>query len=73
MDEVDPTAFFKISRGCIVAKEAVESITKLFGGRLAIVLNGKDAAMTKRISSTYPIDLTVSRARVEDFLRWLEN
>ena len=73
MDEVDPKAFFKISRGCIVAKETVESVTKIFGGRLAIVLNGKDAAMTKRISSTYPIDLTVSRARVEDFLRWLEN
>jgi DNA-binding LytR/AlgR family response regulator len=65
--ELDPAQFFRISRSCIVAKESVESITKLFGGRLLVSL--PDHAKRRGDGP----DLTVSRARVDDFLAWLEN
>ena len=65
--ELDPALFFRISRSCIVAKESVESVTKLFGGRLLIHLPDR----AKRRGDG--LDLTVSRARVDDFLAWLEN
>lgn len=65
--ELDPALFFRISRSCIIAKESVESVTKLFGGRLLIHL--PDRAKRRGDGP----DLTVSRARVEDFLAWLEN
>lgn len=61
---LDPKAFFRISRNCIVAETAIESVSKLLGGRLRISLQrGIDAAT----------DLTVSRARVTAFLTWLES
>lgn len=62
---LDPSKFFKISRSCIFAKDNIESITKLLGGRL-------------RLSAKYGLkkgkepDLTVSRSRTEDFLAWIE-
>ena len=60
---LDPKAFFRISRNCIVSEGAIESVSKLLGGRLRISLQrGLDAAT----------DLTVSRARVGAFLAWLE-
>ena len=65
--ELDPALFFRISRSCIIAKESVESVTKLFGGRLLIHLPDR----AKRWGDGP--DLTVSRARVDDFLAWLEN
>jgi DNA-binding LytR/AlgR family response regulator len=65
--ELDPALFFRISRSCIIAKESVESVTKLFGGRLLIHL--PDRAKRRGDGP----DLTVSRARVDDFLAWLEN
>lgn len=65
--ELDPALFFRISRSCIIAKESVESVTKLFGGRLLIHL--PDHAKRRGDGP----DLTVSRARVDDFLAWLEN
>ena len=65
--ELDPALFFRISRSCIIAKESVESVTKLFGGRLLIHLPDR----AKRRGDG--LDLTVSRARVDDFLAWLEN
>ena len=56
-------AFFRISRSCIIAENAIESVSKLIGGRLRISLvHGLD---------NYT-DLTVSRARVDSFLTWLE-
>ncbi|MBR1406648.1 MAG: response regulator transcription factor [Bacteroidales bacterium] len=65
--ELDPAQFFRISRSCIIAKDSVESVTKLFGGRLQISLPD----LLKRRGDGP--DLTVSRARVDDFLAWLEN
>ena len=56
--------FFRISRSCIIAESAIESVSKLIGGRLRISLvHGLD---------NYT-DLTVSRARVDSFLNWLSN
>jgi len=65
--EVNPEHFFRVSRGCIIAKDSVESVTKLLGGRLKIILppylTGKGGHNSEFI---------VARARVDDFLRWLE-
>ena len=60
---LDPDAFFRISRGCIISEAVIDSVSKLMGGRLQIALKRDYPAHT---------DFTVSRARVEDFLRWLE-
>jgi DNA-binding LytR/AlgR family response regulator len=60
-EELNPNVFFKISRSCIVAMNAIKSITKQPGGRLRIDTNPAP-----------PYEMTVSRSRVEDFLVWLE-
>lgn len=59
--DLDPDRFFRISRSFIVSKRCVQSVTKILGGRL-------------RISSepTTELEMEVSRARVDDFLAWLE-
>ena len=59
--ELDPRKFFRISRGCIVALSAIRSVTRQFGGRLRI-----DAEPGP------PFEMTVARARVDDFLAWLQ-
>ena len=61
--QLDPDAFFRISRSCIISSDAIESVSKLFGGRLKI-------SLAKGIDSH--TDLTVSRARVVPFMNWLE-
>lgn len=65
--DLDPERFFKISRGCVVAKDVVESVNKLLGGRLAVTVSPalKKAAMGDA-------DLSVSRSRADEFLNWLE-
>jgi DNA-binding LytR/AlgR family response regulator len=60
-EELNPNIFFKISRSCIVAMNAIKSIIKQPGGRLRIDTN-----------PTPPYEMTVSRSRVDDFLDWLE-
>ncbi|MBO4427098.1 MAG: LytTR family transcriptional regulator DNA-binding domain-containing protein, partial [Bacteroidales bacterium] len=60
-EELDPKKFFRISRGCIVSLPAIRSITRQFGGRLRITAAPEP-----------PFEMTVARARVEDFLAWLE-
>ena len=60
-EELDPKKFFRISRGCIVALTAIRSITRQFGGRLRISAEPGP-----------PFEMTVARARVDDFLAWLE-
>jgi two-component system, LytTR family, response regulator len=60
-EELDPSVFFRISRSCIVSMGAIRSITRQSGGRLQI--------------SAEPVpsfEMTVSRARVDDFLKWIE-
>ena len=60
---LDPSAFFRISRSCIISEGIIDSVSKLMGGRLRISL---------RKGFPTDADLTVSRARVDDFLHWLE-
>ena len=61
-DELNPSLFFRISRGCIVNTKAIHSIIKQAGGRLLIKSNPPAS-----------FEMTVSRSRVDDFLEWLEN
>ena len=60
-DEFDPEQFFRISRSCIISMKAIDSIIKQTGGRLLIIAVPEPS-----------FEMTVSRSRVEDFLRWLE-
>ena len=60
-DEFNPDDFFRISRGCIVSMKAIKSIIKQVGGRLRIVAEPKSS-----------FEMTVSRSRVEEFMKWLE-
>ena len=61
-DELNPSLFFRISRGCIVNTKAIQSIIKQAGGRLLIKSNPPAS-----------FEMTVSRSRVDEFLEWLEN
>ena len=67
MSGLDPEIFFRVSRSCIFAKEAIESVTKLAGGRLRVTSHVR----LSRNMGPQP-DLTVSRSRVDEFLEWLE-
>ena len=60
---LNPSMFFRISRSCIISDQIIDSVSRLMGGRLRISLRPGILAAT---------DFTVSRARVEDFLAWLE-
>ena len=60
-EDLDPEKFFRISRGCIIAMNAISSIIKQAGSRLRIVSRPEA-----------PFEITVSRSRVDDFLAWLE-
>lgn len=60
--QLSPSRFFRISRGCIIASSAVQSIIKLQGGRLKI----------NAVPRSGP-EILVSRSRSDDFLQWLEN
>jgi DNA-binding LytR/AlgR family response regulator len=61
IDEFNPEQFFRVSRSCIVSLKAIVSIIKQAGGRLRIVARPEP-----------DFEMTVSRSRVEDFLKWLE-
>ena len=61
IDEFNPEQFFRVSRSCIVSLKAIASIIKQAGGRLRIVARPEP-----------DFEMTVSRSRVEDFLKWLE-
>lgn len=60
-EELNPKEFFRISRSCIISMKSIRSITRQSGSRLCI--NSCPAA---------DFEMTVSRSRVDDFLRWLE-
>ena len=60
--QLDPSRFFRISRGCIISSASVQSIIKLQGGRLRI--NAKPQCS---------FEILVSRSRSDDFLQWMEN
>lgn len=58
---LDPHMFFRTSRGCIVSRDIIRSVHRHISGRLRIVAEPEP-----------PIDITVARARVDDFLKWFE-
>ena len=60
-EDLDPSVFFRISRSCIVSMSAIRSITRSSGGRLLISAEPAPS-----------FEMTVSRARVDDFLKWIE-
>ena len=60
-ENLNPDVFFRVSRNCLVAKDAISVIIKLSGSRLRLNLEP---------APKFPIE--VSRARVEDFLKWME-
>ena len=60
-EELNPEQFFRISRSCIISLKAIGSIIKQPGGRLRIAANPEPN-----------FEMSVSRSRVDDFLRWLE-
>lgn len=62
-ESLDPSAFFRISRSCIVSEGIIDSVSRLMGGRLRISVKPGIPALT---------DFTVSRARVDGFMEWLE-
>lgn len=58
---LDPGRFFRISRGCIVAVDAISSISRSSSGRLILQLQPKP-----------DFEAAVSRFRTNEFLDWLE-
>lgn len=59
--KLDPKEFFRVSRGCIIAKKSIVSITSIESGRLAIETTPESENV-----------ITVSRARVDDFMSWFK-
>ena len=59
--ELDPSKFYRISRGCLVAFSAIKSVSRTSSGRLVVISQPAS-----------PVELTVSRGRVEGFIAWLE-
>ena len=59
---VNPKHFFRISRGCIASIEAINSVSKYFNSRLKVTLK-----------PMYENELFVSRVRVPEFLKWLND
>lgn len=60
-EDLDPEKFFRISRGCIISTHAISSIIKQPGSRMRVISKPEAS-----------FEMTVSRARVDDFLEWLE-
>lgn len=58
--QIDLDEFFRISRYCIIALSEISGVTKIKGGRLKILTKFEPKC-----------EMTVSRARVEEFLDWL--
>ncbi|MGB8491383.1 MAG: LytTR family DNA-binding domain-containing protein [Bacteroidales bacterium] len=61
-DLLDPALFFRISRKFIVSFSAISDIICYSNSRLKVKLNSNESD-----------DLIVSREKVQDFKRWLEN
>ena len=59
--ELDPELFFRISRSCIISRKAIESVVRKGDGKLVVTS-----------SPVAPIELSVSRGKISEFLSWLE-
>lgn len=66
LDQLGPTLdshlFFRASRGCIVNIKAITKVSRFFAGRLRLTLK-----------PDCPQKVTVSRARANEFLAWLDD
>lgn len=60
-EQVDPARFFRISRNCTVAIDAIANISKHLSNRLKVTLEPRP-----------DFEVFVSRSRTTDFLAWLE-
>ncbi len=60
-DQIDPAVFFRVSRRCVVSMGAISSITRQIGGRLRL-----------EVVPASSFEVTVSRSRSDDFLKWIE-
>ncbi len=58
----DQLRFFRISRSCLLSRDAIQQLRTLPGGRYALT-----------ISPAAPFDVEVSRGRAKDFIHWLEH
>lgn len=58
---LNPPMFFKATRGCIISIGSIAKVSKYFNNRLKVSLK-HNASM----------DLMISRARVQDFFKWLD-
>lgn len=58
--ELDPEEFFRISRGCIVSRRAVQEISRYLNGRLKL-----------KLLPPHDKDILVARPRSNDFVAWL--
>lgn len=59
---LDPKLFFRATRGCIVSINSIDKVSKYFNSRLKVTLKGHD-----------DFSLVLSRARVPDFLKWIDD
>lgn len=59
---LDPKRFFRVTRGCIVSINSIEKIVTYFNSRLKITLKGHNN-----------VSLILSRVRVPDFLKWIDD
>ncbi len=58
---LDEKVFFRVARNCIVNIKSIKKISKYFNSRLKLTLLPE-----------CPLEITVSRARVADFLKWVD-
>jgi two-component system, LytTR family, response regulator LytT len=61
-DVLDPARFFRINRGFIVSSSSISDIISFSNSRLQVKLHTNNSS-----------DLIVSREKVQDFKKWLEN
>ena len=59
---LDPARFFRISRSCIVAIDAIGAISRSAGNRMVLTLHPKPE-----------FEVVISRFRANEFLEWLES
>jgi DNA-binding LytR/AlgR family response regulator len=60
-ENINPEIFFRVSRNCLVAKDSISGIIKLSGSRLQL-----------NVEPAPKFSIEVSRTRVDDFLKWME-
>lgn len=58
---LDRSIFFRVSRNCISNIKAIKRSSKFFGSRLKL-----------HLSPECPLEVLVSRTRVNDFLKWID-